>query len=82
MEANMPDKVTKGEIHGCIVCGKPYELYVVYDLHGKFIDLKVMSEGGRPVAHPTRPLVACITHSAADVEAAVKRVYGPSIEEE
>ena len=27
----MSDRETRGETHGCIVCGKPYQLYVVYD---------------------------------------------------
>jgi hypothetical protein len=76
----MAEKHTRGEIHGCIVCGKPYELYVVYDSEGKFLDLKVMSEGGRPVPNPQRPLVACFSHSEADVEAAVKRVYGSPVD--
>ncbi len=78
----MSENHTRGEIHGCIVCAKPYELYVVYDPSGKFVDLKVMSEGGRPVRHPTRPLVACNTHSDAEVEAAVIRAYGPPDEDE
>jgi hypothetical protein len=78
----MTDKHTKGELHGCIVCGKPYELYVVYDSKGKFFDLKVMSPGGRAVQHPTRPLVACQTHSQGEIEAAVNRAYGPARDEE
>ncbi len=78
----MSEKHTRGEIHGCIVCGKPYELYVVYDSSGKFVDLKVMSPGGRPVKYPNRPLVACESHSDFEVEAAVKRVYGPREEDE
>jgi hypothetical protein len=73
---------TKGEMHGCIVCGKLYELYVVYDENGKFIDSKVMSAGGRKVDHSTRALVACENHSEAEVEAAVVRVYGEQKEEE
>ena len=72
----MSDTHTRGEIHGCIVCGKPYELYVVYGADGQFVDLKVMSAGARRVPHPTRPLVACETHSEAEVEAAVIRAYG------
>ncbi|MGE5249266.1 MAG: hypothetical protein ACM3QS_03545 [Bacteroidota bacterium] len=78
----MPEKYTKGEMHGCIVCGRPYELYVVYDSQGRFIDLKVMTPGGRPVPHPTRPLVACDFHSDEQVEAAVRRVYGDGMQEE
>jgi hypothetical protein len=36
----MSNTQTKGETHGCIVCGKPYQLYVVYDASGKFIASK------------------------------------------
>jgi hypothetical protein len=73
----MPNTQTKGETHGCIVCGKPYQLYVVYDASGKFIDLKVMSAGAKPVKYAHRPLVACEKHSDDQVEAAVVKVYGP-----
>ncbi len=72
----MDDKFTKGEMHGCIVCGKLYQLYVVSDVRGKFIDCKVMTAGGRQVNNSRRPLVACEKHSEKEVEAAVVRAYG------
>ncbi len=72
----MPDKHTRGEMHGCIVCGKLYELYVVYDANGKYIECKVMSGGGRCVPNAGRPLVACDSHSIAQVERAVEKAYG------
>ena len=78
----MSETRVKGEMHGCIVCGKLYELYVIYDENGKFTDSKVMSEGGRKVEHPLRPLVACESHSEAEVEAAVVRVYEEQEEED
>ncbi len=77
----MSDKNVRTELHGCIVCSKLYTLYVVYDLHGKFIDCKVMSADGRKVPHKHRPLVACIKHPDEQVERAVARVY-PEISEE
>ncbi len=67
---------TRGEVHGCIVCAKLYELYVVYDSQGKFIDLKVMTPGGKRVPDPDRPLVACTSHSDLDIKRAVERVFG------
>ena len=73
----MSNTHTKGETHGCIVCGKPYQLYVVYDAGGKFVDLKVMSVGAKPVKHAHRPLVACEKHGDDQVEAAVNKIYGP-----
>ena len=78
----MPEKHTKGELHGCIVCGKLYELYAVYDAQGKFIDCKVMSAGAKRVPNSVRPLVACEKHSDEEIEAAVIRVYGKHKEED
>ena len=59
----MPETHTKGEMHGCVVCGKPYQLYVVYDAQDKFVDCKVMSVDARRVPDEKRPLVACSKHS-------------------
>ncbi len=81
-EAHMSDKETKGETHGCIVCGKLYQLYVVYDAAGKFIDMKVMSAGAKPVKFEQRPLVACEKHDDDQVKAAVVKAYGPEKEED
>ncbi len=78
----MTETHAKGEMHGCIVCGKLYQLYVVNDAQGKFIGCKVMTPGGRVVPNPNRPLVACDRHSDAEVEAAVARVYGSQNEEQ
>ncbi len=78
----MSSRETKGEFHGCIVCGKLYQLYVVYDASGKFIDFKVMSASAKPVRHAHRPLVACKKHSDEQIEAAVAKVYGPQKEED
>lgn len=73
----MIDNHTKGESHGCIVCGKLYQLYVVTDAAGKFVDAKVMSAGGKLVKHPQRALVACEKHTEAEVKSAVAKAYGP-----
>ncbi len=78
----MPENHTKGELHGCIVCGKLYELYAVYDAQGKFIDCKVISAGAKRVPNPTRPLVACEKHTDEEIKAAVFRVYGKQKEED
>jgi succinate dehydrogenase/fumarate reductase-like Fe-S protein len=72
----------KGEMHGCIVCGKLYQLYVVHDSNGNYIGSKVMSAGGREVVDAGRPLVACEKHSDEEIERAVKRVYGKQTDEE
>jgi hypothetical protein len=72
----MSEPSAKGEMHGCIVCGKLYQLYVVHDADGNYLGAKVMTAGGREVKGAGRPLVACETHSDAEVTRAVERVYG------
>ncbi len=66
----------KGEVHGCIVCGKLYQLYAVHDAQGNYIGSRIMTPGGREVQGYGRPLVACEKHSAEEVGRAAERVYG------
>jgi hypothetical protein len=78
----MTEKHTEGETHGCIVCGKLYQLYVVSDANGKFVDAKVMSAGGKLVPNEERPLVSCENHKDAEIESAVARTYGVQSEDD
>jgi hypothetical protein len=80
-EAGMAEKHTRGELHGCIVCGKLYQMYVVYDAGGRLVDCKVMSAGGKRVHHAQRPLVACEGHGSDEIKNAVERVFGPQQED-
>jgi hypothetical protein len=72
----------KGEMHGCIVCGKLYQLYVVHDAEGKYIGSRVMTSGGKEVKDYGRPLVACERHSDEEINRAANRVYGKSKDED
>ncbi|HLO32396.1 MAG TPA: hypothetical protein VK249_24815 [Anaerolineales bacterium] len=79
----MSDTKTKGEMHGCIVCGKLYQLYVVYDSDGKYIGSRIMSAGGKEVKGYGRPLVACERHTDEEVTRAADTVYGkPKVEDD
>ena len=78
----MSDNETRGEMHGCIVCGKPYQVYAVYNPAGKFVDMKVMSAGAKAVRDAHRPLVACDTHGDEQIKAAVIKAYGPRDEDD
>jgi len=78
----MAETKAKGEMHGCIVCGKLYQLYVVHDSQGKYIGSKVMSAGGKEVKGAGRPLVACDRHTQEEIARAVKRVYGKPNEDD
>jgi hypothetical protein len=77
----MAETNAKGEMHGCIVCGKLYQLLVAYGEKGDFIGSKVMSAGGKEVTGANRPLVACEKHTDDEIERAVNRVYGTQDEE-
>ena len=72
----MTETKAKGEMHGCIVCGKLYQLLVVHDAQGKYVGSKVMSAGGKAVKYDKRPLVACERHTEQEIERAIKRVFG------
>jgi hypothetical protein len=61
--------------HGCIVCGKLHTLLVVYSPSDTMVGCTVTSPDGRVVPDIVRPLVACITHSEAEVDAALNKHY-------
>jgi hypothetical protein len=78
----MTDHHTTGETHGCIVCGRLYQLYVVKDRNGKFVDCKIMSQGAKVVPDKRRPLVACEIHTDEQIENAVVKAYGKQSEDD
>jgi hypothetical protein len=69
------DPTNKVETHGCIVCGKLYNLLVVYTPSSKMIGCTVVSPGGRVVPDTVRPLVGCNTHSGLELDTALARHY-------
>ena len=78
----MTENITKGETHGCIVCGKLHQLYVIYDSSGNFVGSKVMSGDGKAVPDSKRPLVACDKHTDQEIARAIKRVFGEQFPED
>ena len=64
------------ESHGCIVCGRLYNMLVVYSPQGKLVDCTVTEpDGGHRVPDPDRPLVACDRHTQSQVDAALEKHY-------
>lgn len=61
------------EIHGCIVCARLFNILAIYTPDGKLVNCTVTSPGGHIVPNERRPLVACDTHSAEEIESAYKR---------
>jgi hypothetical protein len=62
-----------GELHGCIVCAKLFNILAVYAPDGRLVDSTVTTPGGHIVPNERRPLVACDSHTVGEVEAAYKR---------
>jgi len=71
----MSDNTNRVEPHGCIVCGKIYNLLVVYTPSGGMVACTVTSPGGHPVPDAVRPLAACNTHSGVEIETALASHY-------
>ena len=61
------------EMHGCIVCAKIFNILAVYTPDGRLVDFAVTSPGGHRVPDDRRPLVACDTHTAGEIETAYQR---------
>jgi len=61
------------EMHGCIVCAKIFNVLVVYTPDDRLVDCVVTSFGGHRVPDEQRPLVACDSHTADEIEAAYQR---------
>ncbi len=61
------------EPHGCIVCGRPHNMLVIYSPEGRFIDATVTSPGGHRVPDPAEPLAACDTHTSDSIDEALAR---------
>jgi hypothetical protein len=76
----MSDNTNKVEQHGCIVCGKVFNLLIVYTSSGGMAGCTIISPGGRVVPDAVRPLAACTTHSGSEIDNALARHY-PGMEQ-
>jgi hypothetical protein len=61
------------ELHGCLVCGRIFNVLAVYARDGRLVDCTVTSPGGHCVPDERRPLVVCDTHTAGEIETSYKR---------
>jgi hypothetical protein len=61
------------EMHGCIVCGKVFNILAVYSPEGRFLIGSVTRVGGHCLAGEKQPLVACDSHSQEQIDNAHKR---------
>lgn len=62
-----------GEQHGCIVCGKIYNLLVVYAQNGNLVDFTLLDAEGKRILGYKKPLVVCNSHSEKQIQNALER---------
>jgi hypothetical protein len=74
-EFPMSNNTNVVEQHGCIVCGRIYNLLVIYDPEGKLVDCTVTSPDGHVVRDAHRPLVACNKHTEEEIKIAFANHY-------
>jgi hypothetical protein len=70
---SMTENKTVGEIHGCIVCGRTFNILAVYSPAGILVDCTVTSPGGQIVPDHQQPLAACSRHTADEIDVAYKK---------
>jgi hypothetical protein len=70
------------EQHGCIVCGRIYNMLVVYGLDGKMVDCTVTSPGGQRVRDDYWPLVACDIHTQEQTRIALANHFPDKAKED
>ncbi len=74
----MSNNTNKVEVHGCIVCGKLYDVLVVYTPSGNVYGYSVTSAGAHPLAGGDKPLVACDRHTGDEIKSALAKHHpGP-----
>jgi hypothetical protein len=69
------------EMHGCIVCARVFNILSVYSPDGRLVGCAVTSPGGQRVPDEQRPLVACDTHTAGEIETAYKKWQSRNVKE-
>ena len=74
----MPENTSRIELHGCLVCGRLYNLLVVTTSEGKIAGCRVMDPNCHTISRNGHLLVACNEHKEGEVEAALARYHpGP-----
>jgi phage/plasmid primase-like uncharacterized protein len=82
MNLTSSGNLNKVENHGCIVCGRIHTMLIVYTPSGKLIGSTVTTGDGHPVPDETRPMVACNSHTAKEIENALAKHYPGKEQEE
>jgi len=77
----MTENKSTVERHGCLVCAKILSVLAVYAPTGELVDCVVTSSGGQCIPNVSQPLVACSSHTAEEIEHALKKWQAARVEE-
>lgn len=69
----MSENINKVELHGCVVCGKVFNVLAVYSPEGRFLICSVTKPGAHSLPEEKQALIACDTHTTDQIDAAYKR---------
>ena len=61
------------ERHGCIVCGKLFDVLAVYSPDRRLLECKPTSSDGHCLTTERQQLVACNDHTEAEIQSGLKR---------
>jgi hypothetical protein len=61
------------EMHGCLICGRVFNVLAVYSLQGRLLDCSVTGPGGHCLPEEKQPLVVCDTHTTDQIDISYKR---------
>jgi hypothetical protein len=78
----MSDNRNEVEMHGCIVCGRVYNVLAVYSPYGSLVDWTVSSPDAHILKEPGYILVACNSHSIESTDMAIKKWLSRNKEEQ
>lgn len=70
------------EIHGCIVCGRVYNVLAVYSPYGSLVNWTVSNSDARILKEIKHILVACNSHTDEAIETAMTRWNSRNKEEQ
>ena len=61
------------EMHGCLICGRVFNVLAVYSPQGRLLDCSVTAPGGYCLPEEKQPLVVCDTHTTDQIDISYKR---------
>ncbi len=69
------------EMHGCIVCARVFDVFVLFSSDGRMVDYSVNSLDAHCLKEMDHVLVVCNSHTGGEIDAAINRWRSRNVEE-